>query len=213
MGKGPWSMNEASESFCRGVHAFGPFHDHVLCYWKESLKRPEKVLFLRYEDMKKDPKGQLKKMASFLGKPFAKEEEVNKVLWRCSLERLKNLEVNQHGVDPWLGIDYKFYSGVVMSGIGKTTSLKRLKKGSEFGVVCLISETLRAIAFMTATPARPKTKTGGGGQINSKPEASTNSIDAEEVGLRTALDIGKENKISNKANVGAAVTVKTAENN
>ena len=26
MGKGPWSMNEAFESFCRGVHAFGPFH-------------------------------------------------------------------------------------------------------------------------------------------------------------------------------------------
>ena len=86
-----------------------PFHDHVLCYWKESLKRPEKILFLRYEDMKKDPKGQLKKMASFLGKPFAKEEEVDKGLWRCSLERLKNLEVNQHGVDPWIGINYKFY--------------------------------------------------------------------------------------------------------
>ena len=65
----------------------------------------------------------------------------------------------------------------------------------------------------TATPTRPKTKTGGGGQINSKPEASTNSIDAEEVGLRTALDIGKVNKSNNKANVGAAVTVKTAENN
>ncbi|XWS27359.1 hypothetical protein CRYUN_Cryun26dG0108500 [Craigia yunnanensis] len=93
MGKGPWPMNEAFESFYRG----------------ESLKSPEKILFLRYEDMKKDPKGQLKKLACFLGKPLAKEEEVDKVLWRCSLERLKNLEVNQHRVDPWLGIDYKFY--------------------------------------------------------------------------------------------------------
>ncbi|XVF18592.1 hypothetical protein REPUB_Repub11eG0036300 [Reevesia pubescens] len=109
MGKSPWPMNEAFESFCKGVHAFGPFHDHVLGYWKESLKRPEKILFFRYENMKKDPKGQLKKLASFLGKPFAKEEEVDKVLWRCSLERLKNLEVNQHGVDPWVNVDYKFY--------------------------------------------------------------------------------------------------------
>ncbi|XP_022718038.1 cytosolic sulfotransferase 15-like [Durio zibethinus] len=109
MGKSPWPMDEAFESFCRGVHAFGPFHDHVLSYWKESLKRPQKILFLRFEDMKKDSKGQLRKLASFLGRPFAKEEEVDKVLWRCSLERLKNLEVNQYGVDPWVNIDYKFY--------------------------------------------------------------------------------------------------------
>ncbi|KAK6230766.1 hypothetical protein QUC31_002284 [Theobroma cacao] len=109
IGQGPWKMNEAFESFCRGVHAFGPFHDHVLSYWKESLRRPEKILFLRYEDLKKDPKVQLKKLASFLGRPFAKEEEVEKVLWRCSLERLKTLEVNQNGVDPWLGIPYKLY--------------------------------------------------------------------------------------------------------
>ncbi|KAK8368592.1 hypothetical protein V6Z11_A01G052500 [Gossypium hirsutum] len=92
----PWPMNEAFDSFCRG-------------YWKESIKRPEKILFLRYEDMKKDPKGQLRRLACFLGRPFEKEKEVDKVLWRCSLERLKNLEVNQHGADPWLGFEYKFY--------------------------------------------------------------------------------------------------------
>ncbi|KAK8706290.1 hypothetical protein V6N13_049861 [Hibiscus sabdariffa] len=108
-GNDPWPMNEAFESFCRGVHVFGPFHDHVLGYWKESIKRPEKILFLRYEDMKKDPKEQLRKLACFLGKPLEKEEEVDRVLWRCSLERLKHLEVNQRGVDPWLGFDYKFY--------------------------------------------------------------------------------------------------------
>ncbi|KAG4213372.1 hypothetical protein ERO13_A01G052700v2 [Gossypium hirsutum] len=98
-GNDPWPMDEAFDSFCRGVHVFGPFHDH----------RPEKILFLRYEDMKKDPKGQLRRLACFLGRPFEKEEEVDKVLWRCSLERLKNLEVNQHGADPWLGFEYKFY--------------------------------------------------------------------------------------------------------
>ncbi|KAG4172637.1 hypothetical protein ERO13_A11G008800v2 [Gossypium hirsutum] len=105
----PWPMSEAFESFCKGVHTFGPFHDHVLGYWKESLKRPEKICFMRYEDMKKDPKGEVKKLACFLGRPFEKDQEVEKVVWRCSLERLKNLEMNQHGVDPWLGIDYKHY--------------------------------------------------------------------------------------------------------
>ncbi|KAE8662417.1 Zinc finger family protein / BRCT domain-containing protein, putative isoform 1 [Hibiscus syriacus] len=111
----PWPMDEAFESFCRGIHAFGPFHDHVLGYWKESIKRPEKIHFMRYEDMKNEPKEQLRKLACFLQRPFHKEEEVDKVLWRCSLERLKSLEVNQHGVDPWVGINYKHYfrSGTV----------------------------------------------------------------------------------------------------
>ncbi|KDP40585.1 hypothetical protein JCGZ_24584 [Jatropha curcas] len=58
-------------------------------------------MFLRYEDLKSDPKEQVKKLASFLGKPFAKEEKVDKVWRRCDFQRLKNLEVNKNGVDPW----------------------------------------------------------------------------------------------------------------
>ncbi|KAK8508346.1 hypothetical protein V6N13_055794 [Hibiscus sabdariffa] len=92
-----------------GIHAFGPFHDHVLGYWKESRKRPEKIHFMRYEDMKKDPREELQKLACFLGKPFERDEDVDRVLRRCSLERLKSVEVNQHGVDPSLGIGYKHY--------------------------------------------------------------------------------------------------------
>ncbi|KAL4292054.1 hypothetical protein GQ457_14G025470 [Hibiscus cannabinus] len=105
----PWPIDEAFGSFCRGIHAFGPFHDHVLGYWKESRKRPEKIHFMRYEDMKKEPREELQKLACFLGKPFERDEDVDKVLWRCSLERLKNLEVNRHGVDPSLGIGYEHY--------------------------------------------------------------------------------------------------------
>ncbi|KAL3534109.1 hypothetical protein ACH5RR_002570 [Cinchona calisaya] len=52
----PYPVEKGFDSFCRGVHIFGPFHDHVLEYWKESLARPEKILFLRYEEMKKDPR-------------------------------------------------------------------------------------------------------------------------------------------------------------
>ncbi|CAI9091412.1 OLC1v1026443C1 [Oldenlandia corymbosa var. corymbosa] len=89
------------EGFCHGVHPFGPFFDHALQYWNESLKMPEKVLFLKYEELKKDPKGQVKKLAEFLGRPFEDEGEIDQVLWRSSLERLKNLEVNKNGVDPW----------------------------------------------------------------------------------------------------------------
>ncbi|CAL5322125.1 unnamed protein product [Camellia sinensis] len=95
--QGPYPFDKAFESFCDGLYPFGPFFDHVLEYWEVSLKKSDKILFLRYEEIKRDPKGLVKRLASFLGRPFVNEEEVEKVLWRCSLDRLKNLEVNKNG--------------------------------------------------------------------------------------------------------------------
>ncbi|KAL3526632.1 hypothetical protein ACH5RR_011288 [Cinchona calisaya] len=92
-----------------GVNNFGPFHDHVLGYWKESLERPEKILFLRYEEMKRDPRKEVTKLASFLGRPFTNVDEVDKVLGRCSFERLKSLEVNKNGTESWSGIPKSAY--------------------------------------------------------------------------------------------------------
>ncbi|KAK3033229.1 hypothetical protein RJ639_033109 [Escallonia herrerae] len=93
----PFSLEKAFDWFCNGIYPYGPFFDHILQYWEESKTKPHKILFLRYEELKKDPKGQVKRIASFVGRPFEKEEEADKVLWRCSLERLKNLEVNRNG--------------------------------------------------------------------------------------------------------------------
>ncbi|WMV19260.1 hypothetical protein MTR67_012645 [Solanum verrucosum] len=47
--------------------------------------------------MIKDPKEQVRELGLFLGKPFEKEEDLEKVVWRCSLERLRNLEVSKNG--------------------------------------------------------------------------------------------------------------------
>ncbi|KAI3896425.1 hypothetical protein MKX03_008587 [Papaver bracteatum] len=68
------SIEDAFELFCDGVSDFGPYWDHVHGYWKESLERPCKVLFLKYEDLKKEPEPQFKKLAEFLGHSFSMEE-------------------------------------------------------------------------------------------------------------------------------------------
>ncbi|CDP12286.1 unnamed protein product [Coffea canephora] len=94
----PYPMEDAFESFCKGVHTFGPFHDHLLGYWRECLARPDKILFLRYEDLKKNPSGEVSKLASFLGCPFASKDEADRTIYRCSLERLKTLQVNMEGI-------------------------------------------------------------------------------------------------------------------
>ncbi|KAL7147613.1 hypothetical protein ABFS83_06G119100 [Erythranthe nasuta] len=109
-GGGPFPLEAAVDCFCSGVHIYGSFFDHVVEYWVESRKRPEKVLFVKYEDLKCEPKRYVSEIAEFLGRPFGEDDEigVDEVLRRCSLERLKNLEVNKTGsvVFPWPNSSY-----------------------------------------------------------------------------------------------------------
>ncbi|OVA16914.1 Sulfotransferase domain [Macleaya cordata] len=98
---GPNSLEDVFERFCRGVCIYGPFWDHVLGYWKESLESPERICFLKFEEIKKEPKLHLTKLAEFLGYPFSLEEEkegvLEEILRLCSFENLSNLEVNKTG--------------------------------------------------------------------------------------------------------------------
>ncbi|KAK4422360.1 Cytosolic sulfotransferase 15 [Sesamum alatum] len=97
----PLVLDEAFDMFCRGITSYGPFWDHMLGYWNAHLKNPERVLFLKYEDLKEDILSNVKKIAEFIGSPFSPEEEkqgvVEQISRLCSFENLKNLEVNKSG--------------------------------------------------------------------------------------------------------------------
>ncbi|XP_059448399.1 cytosolic sulfotransferase 5-like [Corylus avellana] len=98
---GALSLEDAFDMFCRGSSGFGPYWDHVLGYWKESIEKPEKVLFLKYEEMKEQPIANMRRLADFLGWPFSPEEEakgvVNDISKLCSFNNMRNLEVNKSG--------------------------------------------------------------------------------------------------------------------
>ncbi|GMJ01677.1 sulfotransferase 2A, ARABIDOPSIS THALIANA SULFOTRANSFERASE 2A [Hibiscus trionum] len=104
------SLDEAFDKSCRGIHAFGPFFDHVLGYWKASQENPDQILFLKYEDLKEDISCEVKQLAMFLGVPFTEDEEkqgvVEEIAKICSFEELKKLEVNNKGLDV-IGIPHK----------------------------------------------------------------------------------------------------------
>ncbi|GFP81455.1 cytosolic sulfotransferase 15 [Phtheirospermum japonicum] len=95
------SLDEAFNMLCRGVHSFGPIWDHVLGYWNAHLENPEKVLFLKYEDLKEDTAFYVKKIAEFMRCPFSEEEDkqgvIEEIVSLCSINNLKNLEVNKKG--------------------------------------------------------------------------------------------------------------------
>ncbi|MCL7026994.1 hypothetical protein MKW94_009776 [Papaver nudicaule] len=98
------SLEEFYQKFCSGIVEHGPFWDHVLGYWKMSMQYPERVFFLKYEELKKEPKLHLIKLAQFLDHPFSIDEESDgvpeQILELCSFDLLSNLDVNKNGKTP-----------------------------------------------------------------------------------------------------------------
>lgn len=93
------TLEESFERYCKGICLFGPFWDNMLGYLKESIERPHKVLFLKYEDLKEDVNFHIKRIAEFVGFPFTQEEENNGVVENiinlCSFESMKESKGNQ----------------------------------------------------------------------------------------------------------------------
>ena len=61
--EGTWE--EHFQEFLNGDVGFGPYFEHVLPWWQASQK-DERILFMKYEDMKHDHAGNVAKLASFL---------------------------------------------------------------------------------------------------------------------------------------------------
>ncbi|KAI3978633.1 hypothetical protein MKX01_015808 [Papaver californicum] len=81
----PFPIEKAFDFFCNGISLF------------TRLENPEKVLFLKYEDLKKEPKSHFKRLAEFLGFPFSVEEERGLVIEH--ILKLSNGSVNGLGFE------------------------------------------------------------------------------------------------------------------
>ncbi|KAL1534724.1 cytosolic sulfotransferase 5-like [Salvia divinorum] len=104
------SLDEATDKFCHGVSPYGAYYDHVLGYRELSLKKPENVMFVTFEEMLEDPHSYVKKLNDFLGCPFVEEDEVDEIVKNCSIEVLSSHDVNKCEESPtWFPSQYNSF--------------------------------------------------------------------------------------------------------
>jgi hypothetical protein len=146
----PYTIEEAVELFCDGRAICGPHWRHAAGYWEASQRQPDKVLFLRYEEMLGDPMSNVKNLAEFMGCAFSGELEaagvVEDIVDLCSIDALKNMEVNKNGSQKYMKNESFFRKGVAGDWTNHMTPAmaERLDK--------IVEDALRGSEFTFAVP-------------------------------------------------------------
>ncbi|CAO2639478.1 Sulfotransferase 1B1 [Lemmus lemmus] len=83
----PCTWEEYVPKFLAGNVPYGSWFNHVKSWWEKKKEHP--LLFLYYEDLKQNPKEEIKKVASFLDKTLD-EETLDKIIHHTSFEMMKD---------------------------------------------------------------------------------------------------------------------------
>ncbi|XP_008827646.1 sulfotransferase family cytosolic 1B member 1 [Nannospalax galili] len=103
----PGTWEEYLENFMTGNVAYGSWFNHVKSWWK--IKDHHPVLFLYYEDMKKNPKEEIKKIARFLAKTL-NDEMLDRIIHHTSFEVMKDNPLVNYTHLPTAVMDHSKFS-------------------------------------------------------------------------------------------------------
>ncbi|XP_070272916.1 sulfotransferase 1C4-like [Myotis yumanensis] len=105
----PGTWEEYFESFLAGKVCWGSWHDHVKGWWK--AKDQHRILYLFYEDMKMNPKHEIRKLGEFIGKKLD-DSILDKIIHHTSFDVMKQnpmanystvpAKVMDHSVSPFM---------------------------------------------------------------------------------------------------------------
>uniref|UniRef100_A0A2I3MW57 Sulfotransferase n=1 Tax=Papio anubis TaxID=9555 RepID=A0A2I3MW57_PAPAN len=82
----PGTWEEYFETFINGKVVWGSWFDHVKGWWE--MKDRHQILFLFYEDIKRNPKHEIRKVMQFMGKNLD-ETVLDKIVQETSFEKMK----------------------------------------------------------------------------------------------------------------------------
>ena len=81
------SWDEYYQLYTGGYAVFGSWFDHVLEWWKH--RDADNILFLKYEDMKRDHRGAVTKMAEFMGYNL-EVEVIDTIVEKSTFQHMKD---------------------------------------------------------------------------------------------------------------------------
>nr|XP_020844209.1 sulfotransferase family cytosolic 1B member 1-like isoform X3 [Phascolarctos cinereus] len=99
----PGTFAEYLEKFMSGNVAYGSWYEHVTSWWEKKKDHP--ILYLFYEDIKEDPKREIRKVMQFLGKKWD-EEALDRIVQHTSFEAMKENSMVNYSLLPTTLMDH-----------------------------------------------------------------------------------------------------------
>ncbi|KAF7466157.1 sulfotransferase 1A1 [Marmota monax] len=93
----PGTWNSFLEKFMDGQVSYGSWYQHVQEWWELSRTHP--VLYLFYEDLKENPKREIRKILEFLGRSLS-EETVDHIVQHTSFKEMKKNPMTNYTTIP-----------------------------------------------------------------------------------------------------------------
>lgn len=127
----PGTWDSFLEKFMDGQVSYGSWYQHVQEWWELSRTHP--VLYLFYEDLKENPKREIRKILEFLGRSLS-EETVDHIAQHTSFKEMKKNPMTNYSTVPTEMMDHSISPFMRKGIVGDWKSIFTVAQNEHFDI-------------------------------------------------------------------------------